>query len=373
VTIPVRYAPRRAQIPYWLILATVLAAVVAVMPIVAAIFGNVGAPGSPKTAFATAPAGTYVVVARAERDYDIISVAPVGDPGAVSEIARVPHLPGYPSNGAVSPDGRRLALVTTDAGSVARPGASLLVVELETGAITRLAVDVDPLQTPLWAPAGDAVIATRIASDDRGQSTVSFLRVPLDLSGEQQVKQVSGVLGAYAVGFDPSGRFVSVVIDSRGSTVLRDGGEVALLSTQITRDWRLSPDGTQLAFIESDVTNGLHYRAGVASLAGPSSGGAVLAQALSTETQQLGVAWKPGAASPTFGGEPAAQPGVTAQALVAGFDVPISYSPDGAALAEQHWTGSSFAEPGRLTLAVETASGRISLDGYTRFFGWASR
>jgi hypothetical protein len=372
VTIPVRYAPRRAQIPYWLILATLFATVVAVMPIVAAIVGGVSTPGAPKTAFATGAPGTYVVVARAERDYDIISVAPLGNLAAVSEIARVPHLPGYASTGAVSPDGRRLALVTADAGSVAFPGASLLVLELETGGLTRLAIDVDPLQTPVWTADGRALVVTRILPGDRGAATVTFLRVPIDLSGERPIGEATAVLGAYAVGFDPAGRLVSVVIDGRGSTALRDGVQVALLSTQITRDWRLSPDGAQLAFIESDVTGGLQYRARVATLDGSAAGG-VTAQALSTDGQQLGVAWKPGSAVPTFGGEPVARAGVTAQGLVSGFDLPLSYSPDGSALAEEHWSGTSFSDPGRLTLAVQIDAGLVTLNGYSRFFGWAAR
>jgi len=371
VTIPVRYAPRRAQIPYWLILATVLAAVVAVMPIVGAIVGGVGTPGAPKTAFATGAPGTYVVVARAERDYDVISVAPLANLEAVSEIARVPHLPGYASTGAVSPEGRRLAIVTTDAGSVAQPGASLLVLELETGALTRLAINVDPLQTPVWTADGRAVVATRIVPGERGLATVAFLRVPVDLSGERPVGEAAAVLGAYAVGFDPAGRLVSVVIDGRGSTAFRDGVEAVRLSTQITRDWRLSPDGAQMAFIEADVTGGLQYRARVASL-DAGGGGGVAAQALSAEGQQLGVAWKPGAPLPTFGGEPAARPGVTAQSLVSGFDVPLGYSPDGSALAEEHWSGTGFSDPGRLTLAVQTDAGLVTLNGYSRFFGWAA-
>ncbi len=372
MTIPVRYAPRRAQIPYWLIVATVFAAVVAVMPIVAAIVGGTGAPGTPKTAFASAAPGTYVVVARAERDSDVISVARLGNLAAVSEIARVPHLPGYASTGAVSPDGRRLALVTADAGSVAQPGASLLLLELETGALTRLAINVDPLQAPIWTSDGRAVVVTRIVRSEQGAATVIFLQVPTDLSGERAIGQADAVLGAYAVGFDPAGRLISVVIDGRGSTALRDGVDAARLSTQITRDWRLSPDGAQLAFIESDVTGGLQYRGRVVALDGSSAGG-VTAQALSTEGQQLGVAWKPGEQTPTFGGEPAARGGVTAQGLVSGFDVPLSYSPDGSALAEQHWSGTGFADPGRVTLAVQTDAGLVTLDGYSRFFGWAAR
>ncbi len=354
-----------------LIASGVVALAIAILPIAAAVINGIDGTTIARTAFATAPSGQYAVVARDTGTEDVILVAPATDPAATTEIAKVGHLSGYTSNGAVSPDGRRLALITVDAGSMAHPGASLLVVELETGSVTRLATGVDPLQTPLWDASSAAVVVTRLRTNEAGLADVQFARVAIDRSGERPIGSANPVLGAYAVGFDTEGRFVSVVIDGRGSTALRDGSEVAAISSQITRDWRLSPDGKQLAFIESNVERGLRYLARVASL-DVEAGGSVSAQGAATG-QQLGVAWRPGAAEPSFGQEPGARTGVSAQSASEGFDVPLGWAVDGSALAVQHWTGPDFAHAGQLALAIVVNGSSRPLAGAGRFYGWAAR
>jgi len=360
---------------------TVLAGLVAILPIVgamvAALAGGDGSPGAPRTAFATAPVGEYAVVARNGQDADVIFVAPASNPDAASEIARIPHLPGFASTGAVSPEGRRLALVAADAGTPARPGGSLYLLDLETAALTRLAIRVDYLQTPVWSPDGRDLVFTRTVEGDGAAASVAILRVAVDGSGERQASTFERVLGAYAVGFDPSGRLVTVVIDGRGSTAYRDDSEAAHLSTQITRDWKLSPDGSRLAFIESDTSDGLQYRSSIVSLDGGTAGEVAAQSASGDGGQQLGVAWKPGAPDPTFGREPVAilaTEGVSAQAVTGGFDVPVAFSPGGSGLAVQHWSGPNFGQAGKMSLQVVADDGsRTSFDAFTRFYGWATR
>ncbi|MGI8927003.1 MAG: hypothetical protein ACR2HN_10205 [Tepidiformaceae bacterium] len=367
MAVTTRYVPRRGQIPFVWVTATLAVAFLAVIPIAAAVFG--GAAGAPaRTAFASAPAGNYLVMARTEGTVDVVSVVPLADPAAPVEIARVNHLPGYSSSGAVSPDGRTVALVVAEAGTVARPGAALLTVDLETAAVNRLAIDVELLQVPLWAPDSASIVVTRRAAAG-AHNDVTFLRVALDGS-TQSAGSAAGVLGAYAVGFDGAGRLITVVIDGRGSTALRAGVEAVSLSAQVTRDWQLSPDGSSIAFIEADLSGGLTYRARVASLDGVSPG--VAAQALNDGRQHLGVAWKRDTGEPTFGAEPATA-GVTAQGAAPGFDVPLAYAPDGSALALQHWGGPSFAAPGPAEFQVVTGQARTSISGFTRFLGWAAR
>jgi hypothetical protein len=354
----------------------VLAGAVAVVPIaigiVAALSGGSG--GTPaRTAFATAPSGHYAVVARNEPEADVIWVAPADDPSSAIEVARVPHLPGYASTGAVSPDGARLALVTVESGSPAHPVAALNVVELETGALTRLAADVDELQVPVWSPAGDALVVTRTEDGEAGAATVATIRIAAD-GAESELSRRERVLGSYPVAFDPAGMLVEVVIDGRGSTLVRGGREVLALSTHVTRDWQLSPDGAALAFIEANLDGGLQYLARTATIEGA---GLASAQAAPEEGQALGVSWRPGDSAPTFGREPGTAAG-TALAQVAadapGFDVPLAYAPDGQTLAVQHWSGSSFAEPGRVNLEVVGMDGRrTGLAGFGRFYGWAAR
>lgn len=345
------------------------AAGLALVPIVAGIID--GDAGPSHTAFASAPAGDYAVIAASTDTVDVIRVVRAGGPAEGDEIARVDHLSGFYSTGSVSPDGRLLALVTVDAGTPAAPGASLLTVDLETAAVTRLAVAVTGGQRPAWTPDSRAIAITRPVTD-AATPAIAVSRVPVDLSGAKEVDRLSGALGLYLVGFDPAGRLLSVAIDGRGSTLRRDGAELRLISTFATRDWRLSPDGSQVAFIESDTSAGLRYVGRVVAVEGESGGG-VSAQGLTSTGQQLGAAWPTAGAGPAFGQEPA--PGAVRAAGVGpgGFDIPLAFAPTGGGLFVQHWSGESFAEPGQLMLTVVAGDQRLSLPDATAFYGWARR
>jgi hypothetical protein len=361
------------------------AAAIAVLPIIFAVAGGGGAVPRPRTAFASAPSGQYAVVSRTEGDTDVIAVVPSWDPANATEIARVRHLNGFSTIGAVAPGGAQVALVTPDGGTSAQPTASITLVDLESGEQSRLASGFDAQAAPLWTPDGGAIVAARVtAAAGGGVSTVKFVRLTPGGS-EAPLRMFTNVLGAYAVGFDANGGFVAVVIDQRGSTLYRDGSVIAALSTQITRDWRLSPDGTQVAFIEANLDGGLHYVARTVPLDGAATAAAVSAQELDTGAQQLGVAWKPGAATPTFGSDRASAPQALSAAAVpaaatadgvtggAGFDVPMAYSADGSVLAVTHWTGASFADAGRPSLEVVSADGsHAAIAGFGGFVGWAA-
>jgi len=365
------FAPRSGHLPYWAIGLSIFAALAGVLPIVAALFGGGG--GGPRTAFATAPAGTYVVFSNSGPTTDTIYVAPVDDPAQRTEIAVVDHLDGYTPNGVVSPDGKQVALVVAEAGTPAYPGASVLVVNLETGAVTRVAIDVDVLQAPAWTPDSTGVVFTRSTSADSMLADVVVSRVDTEGASELELMRVDGVFGAYVVGFDPAERLVTVVIDGAGSSVYRDGQELLNLSPHITRDWQLSPDGAQLAFIESDTTDGLRYLPKIASLE-PSTAQDMQAQVLSDGGQALGVAWRPGG-EPTFGREPgpgtASSGDFSAQAAPSGFDIPLTYSPDGGTLAVQAWSGPSFEAAGKMRYELLRDGERTELPAASRVYGWA--
>jgi hypothetical protein len=363
------YAPRRHHVPYWLVLLSVGAAVLGVLPIAAALISGAGQSAAPRSAFAAAPPGLYAVFARNEGDADAILVAPADGSSASHAIATVAHLPGYTSGGAVSPDGTRLALVTADAGTAANPVASLLLVELETGAVTRLAENIDPLQPPVWTADGASVVVTRVSGDGPSVDVdlISVRATPA--GGESLAGRASNVLGAYPVGFDQDRRLLWVVIDARGSTLVRDGVELRLLAPGVTRDWRLGPDGSALAFIEVVTGGGLGYVSRQVSLNADARD-----QAASGAAPALGVAWAPGANQATFGREPGdGGSGALARSQRGGgFDIPLGYSPDGSVLAVQAWSGDSFNEAGEMSLTLVSGSGRFEVDA-TRFYGWAAR
>jgi hypothetical protein len=352
---------------------TVLAAVIAIAPIVAAAFGISGQQVATRTAFASAPSGNYAVVSRTEGQYDIVAVAWAENPGAVTEVARVPHIDGMGATGSVSPDGTKVALVAVDAGTATRPVASLISVDLVTGELFRAALNIEPNQVPVWAPDSQSVVVTRGVASDTSFGAIQVLRVAL--RGTEDVLWTrDAALAVFPVGYEPSGSLIAVVIDGRGSTVTRDGRDALSLGTAITRDWQLSPDGDRLAYVEANTENGLRYLARTVSLSGASS---VQAQSLSAEMTALGVAWEPTSGRPTFGVEPGQESGgVSAQALKAdagGFDVPLAYASDGSTLAVMRWSGESFLDAGSAQLELVDASGRAPIDDYTRFLGWARR
>lgn len=324
--------------------------------------------GPPQTAFARAPSGQYAVLAKNTGEATIVTVLGTSANAAAMEIATVPHLPGTSLRGAVSPSGRHVALITPDAVVLGRPMASLLTLDLETGQIRRLAEGLDPLQNALWTPDSTALVVTHQAWNATGDATTEVVRIDMDATATVLERHAGAAMVA-PVGFDPLGRLLAVRIDERGSTLTRDGAAVRWLSTHITRDWALSPDGTRLAFVEANTWQGLRHLPRVVWIEG---GGGVSA-ASAPGQQALGAAWAPSGESPRFGNEPQTPAGGVSAQSGTGFDLPLAYSRDGSSLAVQHWSGSSFADPGTPQLQVVSGAGRQPLSGFSRFFGWSAR
>lgn len=324
-------------------------------------------PGSQGGALANAPAGVYAVALRNDGAADTV-VAVNAATGVTREIATLPHLQGYTSFAAVSPDGTRLAAVVADGGTPARPLASLRIVAIETGAVSTALSEIDQLQQPLWAPDGSRIFVTRTAQADGPAAEVTVLGVTPG-GATSTVMVLPGVAGAYPVGFDSNGRLLVVAITSTGSVLYRDTGEPLPISEAMTRDWRVSPDGTALAFVEASLENGLEYRLRVVELVP----GAARAQvAADPSGQQLGVAWHP-SGSLAYGEEPGRGAARAQASGTPGFDVPLGFSPDGAFLAVETWSGTSFASPGTVALELIGPGGRLELDWATRFAGWTTR
>jgi hypothetical protein len=252
----------------------------------------------------------------------------------------------------------------------------LNIVDLESGRIVRSAHDVSPGIQPVWSPNGKDVVVTRALSGNEFQGPIAILRVDSSGAGEELVQTFNESLGAYPVGFDGQSRLATVVLGSFGTSLHRTGADAVTLSSNLTRDWKLSPDGDSIAFVEVDTSAGVRYLARAESLTGATA--EVSIQSLSGSVSALGTAWNPATNSPAFGAEPVASvAGSRIQSLTAGqsegFDVPLGFSESGEALVVTHWSGESFQEPGRPQLQVLEGSDRFTFENHTRFFGWASR
>ncbi len=321
--------------------------------------------GPSQTAFAHAPSGQYAVVARSLGAATAVEVVGATADDAAMEIALVPHLAGFNVRGTVSPDGRAVALIVPNSGIPTQPLASLITLDLETGRLRVLAEELDPLQDALWTPDSQALVVTNAV-----QGAVAVARVGLD-GGVTALETHAGAVAVAPVGFDTDGSLVAVRLDGEGSTLTRDGQRVRRLSPYFTRDWTRSPDGMQLAFVEVNLADGLRYLPQVAWI-GEGSSGSVSAAAAGAWGQALGTAWTPSGRA-RFGREPYTPPGSVSAQSASGFDVPLSYSRDGSALAVRRWSGASFEAPGTSQLEIVRGTERQTLTGYTRFFGWSAR
>jgi hypothetical protein len=146
---------------------------------------------------------------------------------------------------------------------------------------------------------------------------------------------------------------------------------VAHLNDGFARDWHLSPDGRRLAYLGQALANGgVTFIAQVLNL----STGAVQAPLGEARSAQFNPIWEPGGAL-TVGRLDAAGGSLarlsvddgglaTTAALLplsggagAGFDVPLSWSPDGLHLAVRSFEGASVSDPGPSRIVVLSANG----------------
>ncbi|MDZ4278267.1 MAG: hypothetical protein U1B78_03915, partial [Dehalococcoidia bacterium] len=202
-----RRALRRPR-PYQLVLAVLaLAAVGLGLGLTLGLRSPAGSQ-SPSTELAPLlrEAGPLVVFSELGLEADTIWAAGPDNPSERAELARVQHAPGFGISPSLSPDGARIAY-TAVAPNVVAAGpdapAELWVLDIETGATTRLAEGVDLQITPVWSRGGDAVVARRSESPEDAEGSFELLRI--DLSGAV-TSLVGGSQGLFPIDFSPDGR-----------------------------------------------------------------------------------------------------------------------------------------------------------------------
>lgn len=364
-----------------------------------------GTPTSPP------PTTPYLLLYREfGREQDTIWRVVPSDPSQRQVIAVIPHRADWGIIPSLSPDGKRLAYLTLPEGAVDRSfQAEAYILDLDSGKTELIAQGVDLQLRPLWSPDGELLFVRRILLDQE----VTILQVQVSAMGDQQGAEdsliepvlkadLSDVLALIPIGFADDERsvyFARISAGSAGGTLLGafvpaavepvattppDGPPaspspqttfvVTLSEDQIARDYGLSPDSSKLTFLVQEPVQGrLVFRTFVADLVGMS------VARLSTEG--LGIAghlrplWHPDGARISVGllpsgGDPGAvalvPPDGGAPSFLPspdpGFDVPLSWAPDGSYLAVTSFDGVSLVNPGDARLLLVAPSGhRISV------------
>ncbi len=340
--------------------------------------------------------GPLVVFSEFGETADTIWATDPDDPKTRTQLARVEHAVGYGIVPSVSPDGAHVAYAVLPpgvSGGALTTNAELWVLEVASGKTKRLAEGIDLRTGPVWAPTGDAVVSRRGAWSEDAAGSFQLLRI--DLAGAETTIAASES-EFFPIDFSPDGSSLYYAAVSQTGTELARvpalGGEpeiVGRLADRWARDWHLSPDGTKLSYLgEPDGSAEVAFVAKILDLA---TGG------VSTPLPRPGVAqfnpiWEPeggltvgrfdaasgGSAPVRFSAEGVARasgtlPPPALPAGYSGFDVPLSWSPDGVHLAVRSFTDASASDPGPSWLFVVGAGGarrQLSTQSDVIIAGW---
>jgi Tol biopolymer transport system component len=327
---------------------------------------------------------------------DVIWLALAAEPQRRAKVAEVEHSPDMGISASLSPDGERiayLALPAADGASALDAQAWLL--EVDSGKTRLLASGLDGASKPVWSPDGSSIIVRRNGPQAQIGRDASLLEVDVSDGSETLLMQADDVLELFPIGYSPDGTslyFAQIVLSgTHFGAVAAAGGSPRLLvqaSDEPARDWHLSSDGSRITFLARQPTDDrIAIRAFVVELV---EGGEP--QALTDFSEGLDAGdhfnpvWHPDGQRIAVGRTP--DDGFSAAALVSlaegeldevtpgpdqGFDVPVSWSPEGDYLAVRSFEGSSAAQPGREHLVlIELGKGRqtVADRGNLEFIGW---
>ncbi len=293
--------------------------------------------------------GSAVVYSEFGDGADTVWAANPSDPNDRIAIGQAPHATGYGVFPSLSPDGKYVAY-TAQAGAQ----ADLWLLDVSSGKALRLTGGVDLQSAPVWSNGSDAVVVRRSSGGENAPVSSELLRV--DLAGGVTTL-ASAAAGLYPIDFSPDGAlyYASLAAGGTDLNVTSAGGveKVAHLSDGIARDWALSPDGKRLAYIAKGGAAG--FAANVIDVGAGAAGAAVT----SSRGPEFHPVWAPDGTL-TVGrlGELLDGGGATAGSAGSGFDVPLSWSPDGAYLIVRHFEGASTADPGPSWLWAIDANGQ---------------
>ena len=312
------------------------------------------------------------------------------DPARRRRFLRVEHAPGWELAGAPAPHSDGLAYLVLPPGHYdARTQATL---RFTTGnGVRSLATGLDLKGGVAWSADGEALYVRRWRGGPSGRETFELVAVDLAGGEEHTLLVRNDVAGLYPLGRPRNGPVYAVVIGLRGSELLAIGDGAARplqLSSGLTRDWRLSPDGEHLAFTRQ---HGLRLEVRIAPLTSGAAADAVPAAVPAVIAPADGVphdgtaspAWRPdGSLSVGVFGEPDGSPtlrvpasgdGATLETVRdRGFALPVAWSPAGTYLAVRSFSGVGPSDPGEETAAVIAPDGATLMipGNFVCVLGW---
>jgi len=329
---------------------------------------------------------------------DTLWIAPAASPTDRKSVAKIEHAADWGISASLSPDGNLVAyLVLANGSQDPGRGAEAWVLEVRSGQKRHLADGFDLRSRAVWSGKGDAIVVARNGPQGDAGGEVSLVEVDVTDGSENVLRTEPNVLGLYPIGYSSAPAVGGALVYARITISGTDfgwveGGTAASPPVHATnesaRDYHLSPDGTRVAFLARQRTDGrIAMRTFVTQLGAPDAPVSLLAGA--EDADHFNPVWRDDATI-TLGHTPAEGEAAAAAVLVSlegstaqdvepgpeqGFDVPVSWSSDGRYLAVRAFEGSSAAQPGRERLTIiEEGSGRkaVGEQGSLEFIGWLS-
>ena len=304
-------------------------------------------------------------------------LADAQNPSVRKLLATVRHPPGRSGEASVSPDGRWLAYtVLPPAAADPDHQAELWLLRLAGGA-ERAAAGVDLLSFLVWSPDSASVTFERVA--DQG---IELWRQTLGADRAHLLQAAAPSEVLIPAGYDREGaRLIAARLGPAGTDIVRIAptglSVVSHAGSRSGRDFVLSPDRTQLAFLSAaGVVKQPEYQAQEVDLSTGST-----RQVGQQGTQAIGLAWRPDGVL-TIGGAGATSGLRTASgspifpSTTPGFEQPLAWSSSGTRLAVRRFSGESVADPGSAQdLLIEPNGARRAITSVdpVQFVGWIAQ
>ncbi|PZC47078.1 MAG: hypothetical protein DK306_001246 [Chloroflexi bacterium] len=358
----------------------------------ALLLGVLAPPASSGSSDARAATRPQLIVSRFSEDESTLWLVDPEDPGQRQTLFSIEHAPGWDVEGVVAPGGGRIALLVVPAGA-SDPGSDAHLLLSDGGTPRLLVAGLDLRGGLAWSTDSAQIFARRSTTDGDGVVRTSLLAIDA-ASGETDtllqhhpVGQHHTVGAIYPIGRPLSGPIYAVTVGLGGShllTIADDGVSTRMLTSTVTRDWTLSPDGAQLAFT---AQQGLELEVLVVSLQDAALAPAQVAPAPVATEQSATTQPAAGSAAPAWrpNGElsigrfrgPLAVAASAGESAVPGFTLPAGWSPDGAYLALRSFDGIGPGAPGTESIVLQTSAGtrvgeapRVVEGQDLRIIGW---